>query len=118
MRRSSSAYGCTPSMPPLSGRCATGSAASRSPRDDGGPHMSLVTASIHIDAPPRRVWEMVMDPRRLHEWVTIHRKLVRADDGPARIGYRMDQLLHLRGVNLEVHWKLVECEPPTLAVWE
>jgi hypothetical protein len=61
---------------------------------------------------------MVMDPRRLHEWVTIHRKLVRADDGPARVGYRMDQLLHLRGVNIEVHWQLVECEPPTLAVWE
>jgi carbon monoxide dehydrogenase subunit G len=80
--------------------------------------VSLVTASIHIAAPPRQVWEMVMDPRRLHEWVTIHRKLVRADDGPARVGYRMDQLLHLRGVNIEVHWQLVECEPPTLAVWE
>lgn len=59
-----------------------------------------------------------MDPRRLHEWVTIHRKLVRADDGPPRVGYRMDQLLHLRGVNLEVHWQLVECEPPKRAVWE
>ncbi len=80
--------------------------------------MSLVTASIHVAAPPQEVWEMVMDPRRLHEWVSIHRKLVRADDGPTRVGYRMDQLLHLRGVNLVVHWKLVECDAPKRAVWE
>jgi carbon monoxide dehydrogenase subunit G len=80
--------------------------------------MSLVTATTHIPAPPARVWEMVMDPNRLHEWVTIHRKLVHADDGPVHVGYRMDQLLHLRGVNLEVHWELVECTPEVLAVWE
>jgi hypothetical protein len=61
---------------------------------------------------------MVMDPNRLHEWVTIHRKLVHADGGPVRVGYRMDQLLHLRGVNLEVHWELVECTPEVLAIWE
>jgi uncharacterized protein YndB with AHSA1/START domain len=80
--------------------------------------MSLVTASIHIPAPPRQVWQMVMDPNRLAEWVTIHRKLVRADAGPPRVGYRMDQVLHLRGVNVEVHWELVECDAPKLAVWE
>ncbi len=30
----------------------------------------------------------------------------------------MDQQIHLRGVSLEVHWKLVECSPDELAVWE
>ena len=59
-----------------------------------------------------------MDPNRLDEWVTIHRKLVRADEGRPRVGYRMDQLLHLRGVNIEVHWELVECAPPDHAVWK
>ena len=59
-----------------------------------------------------------MDPSRLHEWVTIHRRLVRADDGPVRVGFRMDQVLHLRGVNLEVHWELVDCTEEALAVWE
>jgi len=80
--------------------------------------MSVVTASIHIPAPPRQVWNMAMDPRRLHEWVTIHRKLLRSDEGPPGVGYRMDQLLHLRGVNLVVRWELVECVAPKLAVWE
>lgn len=59
-----------------------------------------------------------MDPRQLGEWVTIHRKLVHADDGPPRVGFEMDQRIHLRGVSLEVHWRLVECEPGVKAVWE
>jgi uncharacterized protein YndB with AHSA1/START domain len=80
--------------------------------------MSLVTASIHIAAPPEDVWQMVMDPSQLGEWVTIHRKLMHADDGPPRVGYTMDQQIHLRGVSLEVHWTLVQCRAGELAVWE
>lgn len=59
-----------------------------------------------------------MDPNRLRDWVTIHRRLVHADEGPPRVGFEMDQQIHLRGVNLEVHWKLVTCRPSSLAVWE
>ena len=61
---------------------------------------------------------MVMDPARLGDWVTIHRKLLHADDGPPRVGYAMDQQLRLRGVSVEVHWRLVECRPSERAVWE
>jgi len=80
--------------------------------------MSLVTASILIDAPPEEVWEVVMDPNRLSEWVTIHRRLVRADEGKPRLGFQMDQQIHLRGVNLEVHWELVDCTHCRRASWE
>jgi hypothetical protein len=59
-----------------------------------------------------------MDPACLRDWVTIHRKLVHADDGPPRVGYTMDQQIHLRGVSLEVHWTLTDCRPGELAVWE
>jgi polyketide cyclase/dehydrase/lipid transport protein len=59
-----------------------------------------------------------MDPERLEKWVTIHRRLVRADEPPLRVGFRMDQQIHLRGVNLQVHWTLVDCCPPERAVWE
>lgn len=58
-----------------------------------------------------------MDPERLSEWVTIHRKLRRADEGPARIGFQMDQRIHLRGVSLDVHWRLADCEPFERALW-
>jgi uncharacterized protein YndB with AHSA1/START domain len=80
--------------------------------------MSLVTASTQIAAAPEEVWKMVMDPARLGDWVTIHRRLVHADVGPPRVGYEMDQQLRLRGVALEVHWKLVDCRPGKRAVWE
>jgi uncharacterized protein YndB with AHSA1/START domain len=80
--------------------------------------MSLVTASIHLPASPAEVWKVIMDPASLERWVTIHRKLVRSEEGPPRVGYRMDQQIHMRGVNLEVHWKLIGCRPCELAVWE
>jgi|ERR1700722_572988 uncharacterized protein YndB with AHSA1/START domain len=80
--------------------------------------MSLVEASILIAAPPADVWQVIMDPACLADWVTIHRKLVHADDGAPKVGYRMDQQIHLRGVSLEVHWELVECKRAALAVWE
>ena len=80
--------------------------------------MSLVTASTEIAATPAQVWDVVMDPGRLEQWVTIHRRLIRADEPPVRVDYRMDQQIHLRGVNLQVHWTLVDCRRPELAVWE
>jgi hypothetical protein len=80
--------------------------------------MSVVTASIQIASPREDVWRMIMDPYRLGDWVTIHRKLLHADDGPARVGYEMDQRIHLRGVNLELHWRLIDCVVDERAVWE
>jgi uncharacterized protein YndB with AHSA1/START domain len=80
--------------------------------------MSEVSASIQIDAPPEAVWDVVMDPSRLHEWVTIHRKLGRAADPPLRKGDELDQTLHLRGVNFKVHWTVREADAPHRAVWE
>jgi len=80
--------------------------------------MSTVTSSIEIAAPVQRVWEVAMDPRRLGDWVTIHRRLRQSDEGPARVGWHMDQQIHLRGVSLDVHWRLVQCRSGELAVWE
>lgn len=80
--------------------------------------MSTVTASTEIAASPAEVWEIVMDPARLGDWVTIHSKLHHSDDSPPHVGYRMDQQIHLRGVSLDVHWTLVDCVPVTHAVWE
>jgi uncharacterized protein YndB with AHSA1/START domain len=80
--------------------------------------MSTVTASIEIAASPSEVWDTVMNAGRLSEWVTIHRKLRYSDEGPLRVGYRMDQQLHLRGVSIDVHWRLAECSPAKHALWE
>ena len=43
-------------------------------------------ATVTIDAPPEEVWRTVLDPDRLGDWVTIHRKVNQADDGAAAQG--------------------------------
>jgi len=79
--------------------------------------MSQVRTEIAIDAPPERVWEIVMDPRRLADWVTIHRRVERV---PARLerGATFEQTLNLRGAHLHVVWTVVDIDPPRRAVWE
>ena len=80
--------------------------------------MTLVTASIDIDRPPEEVYDAVLDATRLDEWVTIHRRINSADDGPPREGYEMVQTLCLRGANFKVRWKLTEADRPDHATWE
>lgn len=80
--------------------------------------MSRVTASIEIEAPPEEVWELVMDPERLAEWVTIHRGLGKVSDRPLQDGSTLEQTLCLRGVNFHVDWKVAEARAPKVAVWE
>jgi len=77
-----------------------------------------VTACTHIAASPQEVWETVMDPAQLGKWVTIHRRILHADDPPPKVGYKMEQQIHLRGVSLHVRWTLVECLTAKRAVWQ
>lgn len=80
--------------------------------------MSGVCVKIDVDAPIGRVWDTVMDPSRLKDWVTIHRAVRDVSDNQLRKGSTMDQILHLRGVSFRVHWTLVDVSAPTRAQWE
>ena len=80
--------------------------------------MSEVRAKIDIAAPPEQVYDVMLDPKRLHEWVTIHRKINRTDSGEPREGFEMDQTLCLRHANFKVHWTLTDAERPLRATWE
>jgi uncharacterized membrane protein len=80
--------------------------------------VTLVTASIEIDAPREKVYDLALDPARLDEWVTIHRRVNSRDAGPPRQGYEMNQTLHLRGANFKVSWTLTEADRPDRATWE
>ena len=80
--------------------------------------MSTVHAQIEIAVPPRKVWDTIMDPNRLGEWVTIHRSVKVKSDDPTMEGARMDQVLHVVGVSFKVHWTLEHVRAPREAEWE
>jgi len=80
--------------------------------------MSVVSTKIVIEASPAEVWKVVMDPGRLRDWVTIHRKLGRVSAKPLREGAEMQQTLCLRGASFRVDWTLTDCEAPRRARWE
>lgn len=80
--------------------------------------MTGVTTSIDIHVPPERVWEVIMDPARFDDWVTIHRKLGHVDKGDLREGFRVDQTLCLHHANFKVKWTLASVDAPHHAVWE
>jgi carbon monoxide dehydrogenase subunit G len=80
--------------------------------------MTAVEVSTLIRATPEEVWAVVMDPDRLGDWVTIHRRVADVSRGPVRKGFSMAQTIHLRGANFRVRWALVQCEFARRAVWE
>lgn len=45
--------------------------------------------SIDIDAPPERVWALMRDVERWHEWTPSITSITRLDDGPLRPGSRV-----------------------------
>jgi len=80
--------------------------------------VSVVVATIDIAAPPQAVWEVVMDPDRLEDWVTIHRGLAKVSDRPLGPDSTLEQTLCLRGASFKVRWSVAAWDPPHRAVWE
>ena len=77
-----------------------------------------VERTTHIAASPERVYEVVMDPRRLADWVSIHQELIEAPEGELAHGSELTQCLKLAGQRFKVHWKVVEDDCPRHVVWE
>ena len=77
-----------------------------------------VERTVEIAAGPREVYDVVMDPSRLEDWVTIHQRL----EGPAperlERGSHLTQCLKLAGRRFKVRWHVVENEPCRRVVWE
>jgi len=80
--------------------------------------VSKVTVEIDIDAPKEAVFVAMLDPERLPDWVTIHKKVDRTSEGGLREGFEMDQTLVLRGAPFKVKWTLTQYEPSREATWE
>jgi carbon monoxide dehydrogenase subunit G len=79
--------------------------------------MSKVQAEIEIAAPVETVWQTIMNPARLKDWVTIHKSVENASK-PLEKGSTMDQVLQMRGVSFKVHWTLGDLSEPSMAQWD
>jgi carbon monoxide dehydrogenase subunit G len=77
-----------------------------------------VERTTHIAAPPKRVYDVVMDPERLGDWVTIHHHLEGNTPSPLEKGSKLTQCLKLAGRRFHVNWTVVENEPCEHVVWE
>jgi carbon monoxide dehydrogenase subunit G len=76
-----------------------------------------VERSIEIAAPASEVYEVVMDPRRLEDWVTVHAAL---HDAPDRLqeGSELSQSIKVAGQKFKVDWLVVRAEEPSAVEWE
>jgi acetyl-CoA C-acetyltransferase len=77
-----------------------------------------VRESIELAASPEEVWDVVMDPARLPEWVTTHDSLEGPAPGTLSAGDEFTQKLRLAGKSFTVRWRVVQADRPRLAVWE
>jgi len=80
--------------------------------------MSAVNTSITINAPVNDVWNVALDPWRLGDWVTIHRKVHSAPKRKLKLGDEIEQTMALRGAPFKVTWRITELSPPYSATWE
>ena len=77
-----------------------------------------VERTIHIEAPPRAVYDVVMDAQRLGDWVTVHDHLEDAPKGTLKKGSELTQVLKLTGRRFKVRWRVVENDACRLVVWD
>jgi uncharacterized membrane protein len=77
-----------------------------------------VERRVQIAAPAERVYQVVMDPARLEDWVTIHHHLEDAPNGQLKRGSKLTQCLKLAGKKFNVRWTVVENDPCRRVVWE
>ena len=77
-----------------------------------------VERDIEIAASPEEVYDLIADPDRLSEWVTIHQYVDGTVPDELVKGARMAQCLKLAGRNFKVKWTVVESDRPRLLAWE
>ena len=77
-----------------------------------------VERTTHIAAPPQAVYDIVMDPQRLKDWVTVHHHLEDSPKAPLENGSQLTQILRLTGKRFKVRWRVVENDPCVHVVWE
>jgi carbon monoxide dehydrogenase subunit G len=72
---------------------------------------------IHIDATPEAVYDTLMDPDCLGDWVTIQDELLKAPEGDLKQGDELVQRCKVAGQRFKLRWKVEQAKPPYKTVW-
>src|SRR5207249_3430288 len=84
----------------------------------GGGVMTKIQSETEIAAPREDVFDLLIDPSRLDDWVTASRGVSDVSDEPLTNGSSFRQTLRVGGAPFHVRWKVVELERPSIVVWE
>jgi uncharacterized membrane protein len=77
--------------------------------------MTDFAISVDIAAPPTRVWSVMIDIERWHEWTTTVTSITRLDDGPLAVGSRA----RVRQPKLpRADWTITELNDGSGFIWE
>src|SRR3954447_1150140 len=82
-----------------------------------GREVTKLERAIHIDAEPAVVYDKLMDPRCLGDWVTIQDKLLKAPDGDLEKGDELVQRCKVAGQRFKLRWKVEQADAPHKTVW-
>lgn len=80
--------------------------------------MTTINAAIGLDASRQQVWDVLMDPQRFAEWVTVHHRLGSVSDRPLVRGSTVEQTLRTYGRDFELFWTVTDLDCPHHAFWE
>ncbi len=78
--------------------------------------MTRVETSVHVAAPPERVWAVVSDPRNLPRWDRHIVGVEGVPDGGLREGASYTTVLRFMAVRAKVRAQVLAWEPPHRAV--
>lgn len=73
--------------------------------------MRHLRASIHIDAPPQRVWDLYADVEGSVDWVPFAEEILFVS-GPAGLGQVYRERTRLGGIADVAEWTVIEWDPP------
>jgi carbon monoxide dehydrogenase subunit G len=79
--------------------------------------MTKLERDIHIDAEPEAVYDKLMDPACLGEWVTIQDELLEAPDGDLSTGDELVQRCRVAGRRFKLRWKVEKADRPRKTIW-
>ena len=75
--------------------------------------MGKVNATVEIAAPQNKVWEVISDPARYDEWLTIHTKWKDGTPEAFTEGAQVAEVVTMLGMANTIVWTVDEFTPPS-----